>query len=923
MQLINRYLVAVFVLFFFQLQTNAQGSAKVFPAKSGIALEKLSGYYEYAKDPNGILSIEEIASSRIPFSPLTQTNFGFTNAVYWVRFNINFENYGEENWYLIKNYEHFGKITIYYPNANGQGYSSYSLDEFEHQEGRQYSVRNLLLKVPSSNHTATYYLRFEPRNHSCDVEFQFASLQGVIENTHETQLVLGLFFGALLIMLFYNSILLLYTKDLNYLYYIIYLGGLLVVFADINGYVSLFLDLSTRQRQIAPAALFGLLLGISLFARSFLSLKNTHRKLDYALKALGILIWLGVISSFFLDMGVAYQLGGILTAIIMSLVAYAGVTRSIQGFIPARLYTAGWGVFVFFVIIFILRTRGIIPATFMATYGIQLGAVWEATMFSLALAYRIKLADKDKNDALELERKSLEVKVEERTKSLQAALEARKLIIANASHELRTPVNALSLVLDGHILENHEGTTPEFLHNIGELTSHMRQLVETLLLLDNKEQTPSRNPLLNFNLTDEIKGTADLIQRVRSKDSVRLSIDASACNGFHVRGDLTSFKRIIINLLDNAIKFTDKGSVSVIATIKELSDVSLICSVLVNDTGDGIAAEKTSQIFEAFYTTSGETGHTGTGLGLAMCKKLAENMNGTLRLVQSVQGQGSTFELCVHFELAQNENSKFGLTLFNGKAAEAKRRKVLLVEDDPITAKAVTMIVTQLNHDIELKTDYASAEKALINAMPEYDIALIDHRIPGGKGLDLIKKCKSLEIAKSTQKILVTADVTPELIIEAEGLADDTLTKPVSVAKLRKLLGRGIPLQRREQARPVIDSGALITLKKCGAPYTTLVQMCGSFSTTIENTLSEIKMTSINASNIDGSWKSIRDKVHKIRSSCTSIGAIALDEELKQLSDMTESANFDSQYAKVIIALNETQAALGDALLKIKDEHAI
>jgi len=889
---------------------------------------------EYLDDALGQYSIEDVENGRAGIFKLFDVSthsYDYVKKVIWIRFSVDLKNYGKPYWFLTQNYEHVGNIKLFYPAKNGR--DVLQIEEADPIEDRLFKIRNYLFKIPvSPNFPVTYYVRVEPRGHWLSVDLSWSSEKGILEHIHHSQLFFGLFFGGLLVIWFYNFVLYFYLRDRSYFYYVYYLGCFIATFFYMNGFVPFAFQWTPFSEKFFAACTYGFLHGSILFARQFLTLRTTTPKLDIYLRFWQFLLFAGGIASFFLPVGRPYQLVIYLVLFVAPVLFAAGFIRWYQGYEPARLYCTGWALFAVAMLLLALRTIGAIPSTPVTNYSIQVASVWEAILFALALAYRVKLAEREKNaildertkrelKMLEEERSRLEQRVAERTESLQASLESRRMMLANASHELRTPVNALRLLLDS--APNAAVADTKVISNVSAIANHMSQLVENLLLLDDRQQSGQCGPIQDFDLGDELRATAAMLGPLRHGSEAQFNLDVEGCLGVMVRGDLTSLRRVVINLLSNAFKFTEQGSVSLIASMSDASDARKChCVIRVNDTGVGIAPPMHEQVFGAFVTSGGQVGHTGTGLGLAISRQLALNMNGSLTLVRSAPSVGSEFEFRAGFDASSSLNFSpiEGVRPAEQENLPARRLNVLVAEDDPITAQAVLLIVLQLRHDVTLAETYDELCTAFQRGSPVYDVALIDHRLPGGSGLTAIEKYRGSCPDAVTRMVLVTADVTSEVLDAARMICDEVVTKPTTANVLRQLLGEGPPIvyQPTRDTSKIIDAGPLKMLGRCGAQHQALIRMCSTFNKTVDDTLIEIESRLAKCAEKDDGRADLEKIIHRMRGSCATIGATALGEDFKKLAICDSHVAAQRQYASMVDTFHRTRKALRALLITME-----
>ena len=243
-------------------------------------------------------------------------------------------------------------------------------------------------------------------------------------------------------------------------------------------------------------------------------------------------------------------------------------------------------------------------------------------------------------EAQQRAREELEVQVEARTGELQEALAARAAFLANTSHELRTPMNAIlgfaALVGDEAV---SEADRSEFTSNIQESAQHLLELIEDVLDLSKIDAGHVGLRSLPVSPHAILKQVSSMLRPAAS--SKGLSFDARCDQSVPdaVRLDASRFRQILVNLVNNAIKFTDEGSIEILVSWAEGELLTRV-----SDTGIGIASSKTEAIFESFEQadTSDTRAYGGTGLGLAICRKLADLMGGSVE-VESEVGAGSVF----------------------------------------------------------------------------------------------------------------------------------------------------------------------------------------------------------------------------------------------------------------------------------------
>ena len=374
----------------------------------------------------------------------------------------------------------------------------------------------------------------------------------------------------------------------------------------------------------------------------------------------------------------------------------------------------------------------------------------------------------------------------------ERANSAKTDFLAMMSHELRTPMNGVLGMLQ--LMETTQMTEEqaEYAALASQSTEHLLKVINDILDFSRIERSTLELEHIAFNLGELVNNCAQAFQHNAGQRGLHLrTVVPEGLQHLHVLGDPTRIRQILVNLIGNALKFTERGHVSIEPAWQPLDHELIWFTCTVRDSGIGISTEKLDSMFNAFKQADSSISrrYGGTGLGLPIARSLAERMGGRL-LAQSEEAQGSVFTLEIPLELHQPTASNTRAAL-QAPPLCIKGRKVLLVEDNPVNQTVIEAMLSSLGYEVSVVSDGA---QAIHRANTEcFTAILMDCRLPIIDGYEATRQIRQLAGCTQVPIIALTANALQgdrEACLQA-GM-NDYLAKPFKRTDLEQILLRWV-----------------------------------------------------------------------------------------------------------------------------------
>lgn len=663
----------------------------------GDAKQILNTRLDYWRETAPSLTMADMISRHPQIEWLSQTrtvpDFGFSRDVIWLRIDIHNTAAVPLRRYLEIDYSMLDRVELVVLEDQTVRQQFLTGDAFPFAQ-RPIISRNLVFPLAfQPGRQATLLFRVESTS-ALRTPMILWEVPAFEQNKDRRNFGNGLFYGGLLIMTLYNFFIWLSVRLRSYLYYVLYVVSFIALVGQLDGYWFRFLwpeNVWWQNQCVGPLILAPIFLAVE-FSRQFLELARHAPILNRIFIAYALTALSGTLLGFVVDYQLLVKPSLLLSMAGAILVLASGILMLHRGHRAARYFVAAWGSLLVMVVIYDLSKLGIIPSNDFTESLLKIGEFLEVLLLSFALADRINIERDEK------------AKAEKAIYQAQAESRAKSEFLATMSHEIRTPLNGvigMSEILKTSNLGDTERYYANVIHSSGKA---LLSIINDVLDLSKIEAGRMSIEHIEFNLDSLVNDVIQTFSLAAERKQLALLVHIHPTVPSQLHGDPTRIRQILLNLVGNAVKFTDKGFVKIEVTCEQRAQTMLLhCSV--QDTGIGLTAEQQQLLFQAFSQADASIArqYGGSGLGLNICKKLTELMGGSIG-VESTPGMGSRFHFTAQVTALETDNSLF---------RQFSERRVAVVCNQPHLQTLFLQLQADGAHRLELVNTFFQLQNLL------------------------------------------------------------------------------------------------------------------------------------------------------------------------------------------------------------------
>ncbi len=534
------------------------------------------------------------------------------------------------------------------------------------------------------------------------------------------------------------------------------------------------------------------------------------------------------------------------------------------------------------------------------------------------------------------ERMHIERELKKAKEQAEEATKVKSFFVSNLSHEIRNPLNSIIGLTDLMIeAEDLSEVQMKNMESIKYASDHLLGVINDVLDFSKLEAGKVEIENIDFDLYKLVSETAKTFEFKAKEKGLDLNVSMDPTLPPVLKGDPSRLRQILINLISNALKFTDEGHIDIQLKVLNKEDGKVEIKFSVSDTGFGIPEEKQQILFQSFMQVNNGSSSQmeGTGLGLAISKKLVELQQGTIGM-KSIVGMGSTFWFTIPYETSDKvfvpDLSKRGIQMRNLSGI-----KILLVEDDQMNQFVMKQILEKWNATLDIARNGREAIAKLEKS--DYSIVLMDLHMPEVNGYEatrMIRNPQSTVRDHSIPIVALTADVTTETRQKVkEAGMNDFITKPSKQEKIYETISKVISghkttfIARKEPETDILEENKNKTEKSKLRIKKALTDIfdedTDGIIALIARFIKEIPRTivGINEAYYDQDYATVGKLVHKIKPGYSYMGFSEVSEKISRIQELTKSRGNLDELEHLCKELDEDSRYIVNILREIHKEY--
>jgi len=643
------------ILILLVLFSNLLFCENIFTIKQAIDPYPLGKKSAYFVDKNGSLSIDEILHSK--FTPYSKNilNFGFISPVHWFKFQYTYtELMSRKEWWLSIDYPLLDYVTLFIYDSKGNLVANKyngDLNQIHEVDVKQNAILFTLPHKPLEKYTL--YLKVNTSS-SMLLPVYIMSNEKLIQSTHFSQTLSGMYYGILLILFLYNAITFSYTREKIYVQYAFFIVAYALWQLSFDGLGILYVwgDYYWMREKATTLFIYSGTFFLLLFSQTLLNANENIPKFNkYLLQPLLYITLLGMLAAIIFPYKFTIVVGALLSMLVPTSLFIAGLMVLKKDYYSIRLFVLGWGVFLVGTILFAMSKFNLVEGYLIMKYGQQIASAIDMILLSGALVERFNRLRNEYTQKLKTHNQDLKLQVktalaQEREKDqiliAQSRLASTGEMIEQIAHQWRQPLNNIGLINQDLYFKKHLGTVQDedfdrFHFQVDENLSYMSKTID-----DFRTYHSNTKDKETYLLNDSIGIILSILEATLKHYKIDIIINAKQEIKVHnIKNELF---QVFINILNNAKDVLISNDIKDKKIFITLYEKDGFAFVDIEDNAGGISEDIIDKIFDSYFTTKEED--KGTGIGLYMSKEILEkSMSGELSVKNNKTGACFTIKL--------------------------------------------------------------------------------------------------------------------------------------------------------------------------------------------------------------------------------------------------------------------------------------